>query len=50
MVVATKFEFEFDENVLAPLTSIVLNMNHLVRFSNRMLAYAICFLLDIEMS
>lgn len=47
MVVATKIGFRSrlcDEKVLTPLTSVVLNINHLVRFAIKMLVCVICFL------
>lgn len=46
MVVATKFEFGSwlcEGKILAPVTSVVINENHLVKFSNRMLAFVYLF-------
>lgn len=42
MAIITKFKFEsllHEGKVLAPLTFVVLNENHLIRFANRVLAF-----------
>lgn len=52
MVIATKFGFRSTRlckrNVLAPITSDVLNENHLVSFANRIFTFVISFLLVIK--